>query len=105
MKPAVDDKQQILDLINANQRKVKSLGVAKLGLFGSFVRREQDAHSDVDVLVEFAAGHKSFDNFMALSFLLEELFNRPVELVTPESLSPYMKSSILNEAEYVALSP
>ena len=43
-------------------------------------------------------------NFMALQFLLEDLFNRPVELVTPESLSPYMKASIVNEAEYVAVS-
>lgn len=104
MKPAVSDKQQIFALINANQKQVRSLGVARLGLFGSFVRREQVAHSDVDVLVEFETGRKSFDNFMALNFLLEDLFNRPVELVTPESLSPYMKSSIVNEAEYVAVS-
>ena len=104
MEPAVANKQQILALIKANQREVKSLGVASLGLFGSFVRREQDADSDVDLLVEFETGRKSFDNFMALHFLLEDLFNRPVELVTPESLSPYMKPSILNEAEYVAIS-
>ena len=104
MEPAVADKQQILALIEANQQQVQSLGVARLGLFGSFVRREQDAQSDVDVLVEFEAGRKSFDNFMALHFLLEDLFKRPVELITPESLSPYMKSSIVNEAEYVAVS-
>lgn len=103
MEPAVANKQQILALIKANQREVKSLGVASLGLFGSFVRREQDADSDVDLLVEFEAGRKSFDNFIALHFLLEDLFNRPVELVTPESLSPYMKPSILHEAEYVAV--
>ncbi len=104
MEPAVANKQQILALIKANQREVRSLGVARLGLFGSFVRLEQDADSDVDLLVEFEAGRKSFDNFMALHFLLEDLFNRPVELVTPESLSPYMKPSILHEAEYVAIS-
>jgi hypothetical protein len=103
MGSAVADKQHILALIIANQRAVQSLGVARLGLFGSFVRREQDTDSDVDLLVEFEAGRKSFDNFMALHFLLEDLFNRPVELVTPESLSPYMKSSILHEAECVAV--
>lgn len=91
-------------MINANQKQVRSLGRCQIfGLFGSFVRREQNAHSDVDVLVEFETGRKSFDNFMALIFLLEDLFNRPVELVTPELLSPYMKSSIVNEAEYVAV--
>jgi predicted nucleotidyltransferase len=104
MTSAVADKQHIFTLIEKNQRAVSSLGVARLGLFGSFVRHEQDADSDIDVLVEFTAGRKSFDNFMALQFLLEDLFNRPVELVTPESLSPTMKASIIDEAEYVTLS-
>lgn len=100
----VANKQQVLALIEANRPAVRSLGVAKLGLFGSFLRQEQDSDSDIDLLVEFRSGQKSFDNFMALHFLLEDLFNRPVELVTPESLSPYMKSSIVDEAEYVAVS-
>lgn len=104
MGSAVADKQQVLALIEANRPAVQSLGVARLGLFGSFARREQDTDSDIDLLVEFRGGQKSFDNFMALHFLLEDLFHRPVELVTPESLSPYMKSSIVDEAEYVTVS-
>ncbi|MER2598906.1 MAG: hypothetical protein ABTQ73_05255 [Caldilineales bacterium] len=35
----VTDKQQIQDLILANEQAVRALGVARLGLFGSFVRR------------------------------------------------------------------
>lgn len=100
----VATKQQILMLIEANQHAVQSLGVSRLGLFGSFARRQHVSDSDVDLLVEFEAGRKSFDNFMALQFLLGDLFNRRVELVTPESLSRYMKASIVNEAEYVTLS-
>jgi uncharacterized protein len=41
--------------------------------------------SDVDLLVEFIPELKTFDNFMELSFFLEELLGRKVELVTPQS--------------------
>ena len=40
---------------------------------------------------------------MELSFLLEDLFDLPIELVTLESLSPYIGPLILNEVEYVSL--
>lgn len=104
MGSTVADKQQVLALIEANRLAVQALGVARLGLFGSFVRRQQNPDSDIDLLVEFSVGQKSFDNFMALYFLLEGLFDQPVELVTTDSLSPYMKPSIMDEAEYVTLS-
>ncbi|WP_296758099.1 nucleotidyltransferase domain-containing protein [Roseiflexus sp.] len=57
-------------------------------MFGSFVRRQQDSNSDIDVLVEFESGRKTFDNFIQVALFLEELFGRRVELVTPEALSP-----------------
>jgi len=80
-----------------------SLGVKRLGLFGSFVRGEQHVTSDVDLLAEFEPGQKSSDHFMQLSFLLEALLGRAVELVTPEALSPHIGPYILKEIEYVSL--
>jgi predicted nucleotidyltransferase len=80
-----------------------NLGVRRLGLFGSFARGEERPDSDIDILVEFAQGKKSFDAFMQLSFLLEELLGQPVELVTVESLSPYLGPHILKEVEYAAI--
>jgi hypothetical protein len=53
----------------------------------------------------FESGQKTFDHFMALSFLLEDLLQRRVELVTPEGLSPYIGPYILQEVEYVAFRP
>jgi predicted nucleotidyltransferase len=67
------------------------------------VRGEQHPDSDIDLLVEFEAGQKTFDAFMELSFLLEEVFQRRIELVTVESLSPYIGPHILKEVEYAAL--
>ena len=79
---------------------MNELGVQRLGLFGSFVRGEQNDDSDVDLLIEFRPGRKSFDSFMELSFLLEEILGRKVDLLTPESLSPYIGPKILAEVEY-----
>jgi predicted nucleotidyltransferase len=103
MVTAVQSKAQLFELLRQNQAQIKVLGVKRMGLFGSFVRDEPTKESDVDLLVEFNQGQKTFDNFMQLSFLLEDLFQRPVELVTPEALSPHMGLQILKNIEYVPL--
>ncbi|RME77601.1 MAG: nucleotidyltransferase [Chloroflexi bacterium] len=100
---AVQTKENILSLIREHQNQIQDLGIKKLGLFGSFVRQQQDSESDIDVLVEFKAGYKTFDNFIRVAVFLEELFGRQVELVTPEALSPYLGPHILREVEYVPL--
>jgi len=97
-------KISVVSIIHEHQGQLKQLGVKRLGLFGSFVSEQQDSDSDVDILVEFEEGRKSFDNFMQIAFLLEDLLGRRVELVTPESLSPYIGPHILHEVEYVPLS-
>ena len=83
--------------------QIQALGVSSLSVFGSFVRGEQRKDSDVDMLVEFREGAKTFDNFMSLAFLLEDTLGRTVELVTPKSLSRHCGPRILGEAEHVAL--
>ncbi len=100
---AIDTKEGVLSAIEENQGRLKDLGVSRLGLFGSFARGQAHTESDVDVLVEFEEGSKTFDNFMQLAFLLEDLFGRRVDLVTRESLSPYIAPSVLSEIEYASL--
>ena len=95
-------KEKALSLIEGHKDQIKALGVKRLGLFGSFARGEQQGGSDIDFLVEFEPGKKTFDNFIQLSFFLEDLLKRRVELVTPEALSPYIGPHILSEVEYVA---
>lgn len=97
------DKEGIIQCILQNRERLASFGVRRIGLFGSFVRAEQTSLSDVDMLVEFTPDKHTFDNFMEVSFLLEELLGRRVEVVTPESLSPHIGPHILKEAEYVAV--
>src|SRR3989304_1927544 len=83
---------------SASRWPAHSLGVRRLALFGSVLRNEARSDSDVDLLVEFAPGQKSFDRFLALCDLLETLLGHPVELVTTEALSPFLGPPILAEA-------
>jgi predicted nucleotidyltransferase len=101
MKSAVNTKQELIEIIHANEESISHFGVNRLGIFGSFVRDEANPESDVDFFIEFDPEKKTFKNFMGLSFLLEELTGRKVELVTPQSLSKYIGPYILKEVEYV----
>ena len=98
-----DSKEAVLQGILDVRPQLVRLGVRSIGLFGSFVRNEQTPSSDVDILVEFSPGRHTFDNFMDVSLLLEEVLGRSVDLVTRESLSPYIGPHILREVERVAI--
>ena len=102
-KSMIRTKQDILDVLDQNRSHIRALGVRRIGLFGSFVRGEQHPDSDIDLLVEFDPRRKTFDTFMELSFFLEEILQHSIELVTVESLSPYIGPHILKEVEYAAL--
>ena len=97
----VKTKQDVIELLKKHQYELNEFGVSRLGLFGSFVRNSAKSNSDVDVLVIFEASQKNFNNFMSLSFFLEDLLGRKVDLVTIESLSPHIGENILQEVEYV----
>lgn len=45
--------------------------VKRIGIFGSYAKGQQNTESDIDVLVELKK--PTFDNFMELSFYLEDL--------------------------------
>ncbi len=90
-------REQVRDRLRGVQAEVVALGVRRLALFGSVVRNEARPDSDVDFLVEFSPGQKSFDRFLALFDLLEALLGHRVELVTTEALSPFLGPYILAE--------
>ncbi|HEX8361531.1 MAG TPA: nucleotidyltransferase family protein [Longimicrobium sp.] len=96
-------KEQVVERLEGAREQIQALGVRRIALFGSIVRGEARVDSDVDLLVEFDPARKTFRNFMALSFCLETLFEKRVELVTTESLSPFIGPHILREAEDVLL--
>ena len=103
MNPKVENKEGLLQLISTHRSEIAGFGVKELALFGSFKRNQANEDSDVDLLVEFEPGQKTFSNFMQLAFFLQDLFGRKVELLTRQSLSPFIGPKILKELEYVSL--
>ncbi|MDY7033751.1 MAG: nucleotidyltransferase family protein [Thermodesulfobacteriota bacterium] len=101
MENMITSKDDIIKRILEEREQLTFLGVASIGLFGSFVRGNQTSFSDIDILVEFTPEKHTFDNFMEVSFLLEEILGRKVEVVTPEGLSPHIGPHILKEIERV----
>ena len=100
----VQTKRALMALILKNRDRIESYGVKELGLFGSFVNDTRISQtSDVDFLIEFENGKKSFDNFMDLSFFLENILGIKVELVTTQSLSKYIGPHILRQIENVGI--
>lgn len=95
----VKDKQKIKELLIEHREQIKKFGVISIALFGSAVRGELSLKSDIDVLVDLES--HTFDSFMGLSLLLEDLLSRKVDLVIKDSIKPRLKEKILAEAEYV----
>jgi len=94
---------EIREKIIENKTNLKSFGVKKIGFFGSHVRNEATIESDIDIIVVFEEGKKSFDNFMDLHESLESLYGEKIDLVTKESISKYILPYIEEEAVYEEL--
>lgn len=74
--------------------------VATLEVFGSFVRNEQNANSDLDVLVSFSKAPSLF-KFIELEDYLSELLGVKVDLVMKSSLKPNIGQKILAESQSI----
>ena len=103
MNLSIIDKTIIFNLLEEHQNDIMKFGVERIGLFGSYVRGEQNSSSDIDFLVQFSRGAKNIRNLVGLGDFLEELMAKKVELITKESLSPYIGPYILKEVQYAAI--
>jgi uncharacterized protein len=91
-------RDEILRKLEDHREPIRRLGVRRLGIFGSYARGDESQASDMDFLVEFE--RPTFDNYFDLKFFLEDLFERPVDLVTADAIKPRLRSVILEETVY-----
>lgn len=76
----------------------RHFGVRTIGIFGSVARGDDQADSDIDVLVEFLGdAHVGLFGFVRLQQHLESVLGRTVDLVTPDALRPQFRERILEE--------
>ncbi len=93
------------NIITDNIEKIKLLcqkhNVKSLFAFGSVCSEHFDEKSDIDLLISFKPMDYAdyADTYFALANKFEDLFHRPVDLVTDKSLSnPYFIKSV-NQAK------
>ena len=79
--------------------------IRKLSLFGSALRDALQKDSDIDLLVEFEAGHTpGLMDLAGIEIGLAKMIGRRVDLRTPQELSRYFRKDVLSKAkvEYAA---
>ena len=79
---------------------MKKHGVKKIEIFGSYARGEQKETSDLDVIVEFEK-RKSLLELVGIEQELEDALGIKVDLLTVESISPYLIERIKRESKVV----
>ena len=81
---------------NSKEELREKFKVKEIGIFGSFVRKENKKKSDVDILVEFEEGADLFD-LIDLGFFLEKKLKRKVDVVSKRTLRKEIKKTVLRE--------
>jgi hypothetical protein len=74
--------------------------IDSLGVFGSYVRGEADAESDLDLLVRFRR-NPGLLRFVELENYLSDILGVRVDLVMAEALKPNIGRRVLAEVEPV----
>lgn len=90
-------RQEAIALLQSHRADLEALGVGSLWLFGSVARNQATEQSDVDVLVEFSRP-VGLLIFSRLQRHLELWFGCSVDLGTPDSLKPYLRNQVMEDA-------
>jgi len=95
-------KDSIIRTLEQYKQEIRSFGVHRIELFGSYARGEQSENSDIDFLVEFDSERGLFEDYSDLLIFLEDLFGKPVDLVKSHlvrrELQPYIFDGVRHEA-------
>jgi predicted nucleotidyltransferase len=93
--PLRDDLNRRRDVLQAIAARH---GASNIRLFGSVLRGEEGADSDIDLLVDMAED-RGFSDYLALVEELEGELARRVDIVIDRSLSPHFRPYIEAEAQ------
>jgi uncharacterized protein len=98
------NRDQILKIIAEHRQELAhDFGIKSLALFGSAVRNEATATSDVDLLVEFDNRPVGLFHLSRTQHYLESILAvSRVDLILRDSIKPALKEHILREAIHAA---
>lgn len=93
--------KEIRNILEAHKDDLREkYSVKEIGIFGSYVRKEHKATSDLDILVSFV-NHISLLKLVSLENYLNDLLNIKVDVVPKEDVRPELKEEILRETVYL----
>lgn len=76
----------------------QQFGARRIRVFGSVARGEENANSDIDLLVDFPPGYDLFKQRLPLADRLSNLLGRKVDLIPEHELNSHIRAAVLNEA-------
>lgn len=95
------NRAQVLEQLTRSKPELAArYGVQTLALFGSTARDSSRTDSDIDILVSFD-GPATSERYFGVQFYLEDLFGRPVDLVTDKALRPELRPFVERDAVHV----
>lgn len=97
----------IMGLFNELQKKrdlilavAENYGISDVRVFGSVARGEEDAASDIDLLVTISKKRSYFD-LMNFKEEMVKLLARKVDVISDRGVSSFIKDRIFNEARFL----
>ena len=88
-------KTDIVEALERHRLELKRFSVRSIALFGSYAKDAQTDSSDLDFVVEFSV--PTYDHFVGLEQFLEQLFDRPVDILTPAGVNSIRVPQIVED--------
>ena len=94
-------RDEIIEKLKAREADLRAQGVAHAALFGSIARGDDRPDSDIDILVDLdpAIVVTIFD-YAGVKDFIADMFDRPVDVVSRESLKPRLLPKATADAIY-----
>lgn len=101
MKKKAETSEEIKEILNTLKPELeRKYKIKEIGIFGSWVKREQKKRSDINILVDFYE-KPDLITFIEIENLLSRKLKRKVDLVLKTALKPYIGKIILRETIYL----
>lgn len=79
----------------------EEFGITKIGIFGSFAKKEQNRASDIDIIIDMVKDKKNLHNFLQFKRVLEKEFQRSVDIGFEHTLKPKIREKVKGQITYV----
>jgi predicted nucleotidyltransferase len=95
------ESREVQSKLKAHEAELKRLGIEHLYLFGSIVRGDQHAGSDVDLFFDHERGQLGLFHLMDVKERTAEILGCKTDIMTRRSLHPALRAEIEQTARQI----